>query len=345
MSNGRTKQRQDKIDATKKALKAVVDIKVAALSRADELPKGANFADAVPHFLRMQGVFTELHGRDITRLTSEHLDQVNQACGQFQAHVHKITQFDINSAQLVDACRNINAEIAGAYDAIMKPLILPLAFTATQQTDFLQIERQAKGFYTDLKTKHDEMAAFIEKAKVDAEQALNAVREVAAEAGVASNAQIFDAEAKARADAAQQWLTWTVGMTVLTALAATLAVIVVFYWTPQTVPQAIQYTVSKLILLSVLTLATVWCGKNYRSQKHNETLNRHRAHALMTFQAFVSGTKDPNVSDAVLVQASHAAFQGRPTGYEAMNDSTSNASPFVDIVAKTAGKAVTSSGT
>ncbi len=170
------------------------------------------------------------------------------------------------------------------------------------------------------------------------------MREVAAEAGVASNAQIFDSEAKARSDSARQWLMWTVRMTVLTALAAVFAVVVVFFWTPQTVPEAIQYVVSKLVLLSVLTFSTVWCGNNYRSHKHNETLNRHRAHALMTFQAFVSGTKDPNVSDAVLVQASHAAFQGRPTGYEAMNDTTSNASPFVDIVAKTAGKAVNSSG-
>src|SRR5690606_29978681 len=142
-----------------------------------------------------------------------------------------------------------------------------------------------------------------------------------------------DREAKDRAKSADTWLKWTIILTVVTSVVALAAVILVFFWTPTDVPQAIQYVVSKLILLSALTFASVWCGRNYRSHKHNETLNLHRAHALMTFRAFVQGTQDPRVSDAVLVQAAHAAFTGRPTGYESTSDTTPQVAPLVDAVA------------
>lgn len=338
-----TKQRQEKIDQAKKQLEAVVAVDPRALARTDELSKSINFGESVPHFQRMQDVFRELHSRDIARLPSPHLDHITQCCAQFQQLVTNVRAFQLNTSNPGDACKSINDSIANSYDGIVGPLLVPLAFTATQQTNYAQIEREAKGFNTELKTQFESMQTFIKQAKTDAEKALAAVREQAAEAGVSSNAQIFDKEAKARAASADLWLKWTIRLTIATSVAAAVALAAVFFWTPKDAPQAIQYVASKLIVLSALTFATVWCGKNYKAHKHNETLSLHRAHALMTFRAFVEGTKDPRVSDAVLVQASHAAFQGRPTGYESMNDSTSQSAPFVDIVAKAAGKAAASS--
>ena len=36
----------------------------------------------------------------------------------------------------------------------------------------------------------------------------------------------------------------------------------------------------------------------------------------MTFRAFVEGSDDQAVKDAILLQTSQAAFSNRPTGYE-----------------------------
>lgn len=336
-----TKARKEKLEAAKKLLNEVVAVDPESLARTDELSRNINFAQSVPHFQRTQDMFRELHSRDISRLPSDSIDHVNQACSVFMSLVQKIRSFDINTNNPADACRAINNEVANAYDGIAKPLLLPLSFTATQQTNYAQIEREAKGFNAELRQQHSEMLAFIDQVKASADQALAAVREQAAEAGVASNAQIFVQEANKRAQSAVIWLRWTVVLTALTALAALTFLGAVFYWTPAGTPQAIQYVISKLILLSVLSFSTVWCARNYRAHKHNETLNAHRAHALMTFRAFVEGTKDPRVSDAVLVQASTAAFQGRPTGYETMSDTTSHAGPVIEVLSRAAGRAAT----
>ena len=333
-----TKARQEKISLAKKTLEGVLAVDPPSLARTEDSTK-INFAESVPFFQRTQDVFRALSTRDITPLPTESLEHIHQACTAFLALVAKVRGFDIGAGNARDTCQNINTEVADSYDNIVKKLLIPLAFTATQQANYGEIERQAKGFNVELKAQFEAMQAFITKAKADAEKALAAVREQAAEAGVASNAQIFDREAKERAKSAADWLWWTVVLTIATSAVAVAGLVAVFLWSPKDAPQAIQYVASKLILLSALTFSTVWCGKNYRSHKHNETLNRHRAHALMTFRAFVEGTKDARVSDAVLVQAAYAAFQVRPTGYELMNDSTSQAAPFVDIMAKAAGKA------
>lgn len=337
------KDRQDRIDAVRKALDEVRKVDCEALARADELGPRANFSQAVPHFQRLRDVFVELQGRDITPLPSDRLQFIIEACTQFQNLVQKVKGFDINSNNPVDATRSICNQVASAYDNIAGHLIVPLAYTASQQTNYQQIEREAKGHNAELKAQAQAMKEFIAQATKDGEQALAAVKQQAAQAGVSTNAVIFNEEAAAREKSSRSWLKATVALTSATALATAAGLALAAKWTPAGPAEAIHFVISKVLFLSVLTAATVWCARNYRAQKHNETLNRHRAHALMTFQAFVEGTAAANVKDAVLVQASHAAFQGRPTGYEAMGDTTSQGvAPIVEAVAKAGGKAIAS---
>jgi hypothetical protein len=103
---------------------------------------------------------------------------------------------------------------------------------------------------------------------------------------------------------------------------------------PADLTEGIQYIISKLLVLSALSFIVFWCARNYRCQKHNETLNRHRANALMTFRTFVEGTADDRVRDAILLQAAQAAFSGRPTGYDAPENEPTSISPVVEILGK-----------
>ena len=93
--------------------------------------------------------------------------------------------------------------------------------------------------------------------------------------------------------------------------------------------------VAKVLVLSTLSFGVLWCARNYKSQKHNETLNKHRANALMTFRAFVEGTSDVRVKDAILLQAAQAAFSGRPTGFDAAERDAQTINPVVEILGKT----------
>jgi hypothetical protein len=118
-------------------------------------------------------------------------------------------------------------------------------------------------------------------------------------------------------------------------LAAVVALIVVFKYTPATTAESVQYAVAKLILFSVLFSAVFWSARNYKAHKHNETVNRHRENALATFRAFVEGSADTRVKDAILLQAAQAAFTGRPTGFDAPHtEAATIPNPVIEILGR-----------
>ena len=72
---------------------------------------------------------------------------------------------------------------------------------------------------------------------------------------------------------------------------------------------------------------------------HNKTLNQHRANALKTFLAFVEGTQDDRIKDAVLLQACQAAFKNRATGYEKNEPDHDPLKSVIEVFGKGASKA------
>src|SRR6266542_3728871 len=77
----------------------------------------------------------------------------------------------------------------------------------------------------------------------------------------------------------------------------------------------IQQTIARLLIITLLYGAVVWCARNYFACRHNYTVNRHRRNAMQTFRAFVEGTKDPATQDFILKQAAACAFAPQQTGY------------------------------
>lgn len=294
-----------------------------------------NFKDAVPHFEEMLDLCKQLSQRDISRLTLPQLTAITAACTQLSDLIQQVRQFTLNQNTPGDVCKNIITAISSAYDDVMNPLLLPLAFTATQATDYAKIEREAKGYHTTMKAEAEGLSKFIATARGEAERALAAVKEQAAEAGVSTNAQIFIGDAQKHHDDAQSWLKATIWMVVVTLVVAVAFLIAAFVYHPADLAATIQYVLAKLLVLSILLFSVFLCARNYKSQKHNEILNKHRANALMTFRAFVEGTADPRVKDAILLQAAQAAFSGRPTGFNDPEKESQTISPVVEILGKT----------
>jgi hypothetical protein len=127
-------------------------------------------------------------------------------------------------------------------------------------------------------------------------------------------------------------------MSSITLATAISFLIAFFFYKPDNIAVALQYVANKIILLSVLSFGAFWCSRNYRAQKHNQILNQHRANALMTFRAFVEGTSDERVKDAILQQAAHAAFSGRPTGFDGPDKDMQAVNPVVEIIGKAVSK-------
>ena len=336
------KERQKKIEEARMLLTDLAEIKASSLSRTEDLSRDINFSEAVPYFEEMLDIIKQLNQRDIARLALSHLNQIVNSCNQILKLIKQVQDFDLNQNTPADVCKSIIETIKNAYDGVMEPLTIPLAYTATQATDYAKIEREAKGYHATMKEEAESFKKLLENYKTEAEKALHAVKEQAAEAGVSTNAQIFLTDATNHAKVAKTWLKATIATASITLLVAIGFVFLSFKYTPATTAVAIQYIVSKIILLSTLSFGIFWCARNYKSSKHNETLNKHRANALMTFRAFVEGSEDQTIKDAILLQTSQAAFSNRPTGYESQEKETQTINPVVEILGKSLEKSTAS---
>lgn len=327
-------QRKEKIEEVQEKLNKLAGIDPKKLSRTAELSRDINFSESVQYFEEILDTIKQLQQRDITRLGFTQLNQIVASCSQVSTLIKLVEDFTLNQNTPADVCKSIVEQVKNAYDTIIEPLALPLAFTATQATDYAKIEREAKGYHATMQNEAESFKTLLGKYQSEAEKALSAVKAQAAEAGVATNAQIFLKDSESHHGEAKEWLIATIivaGVTLLTAIGF---VMLSFYYNPPSTASAIQYVVSKLVLLSTLSFGLFWCASNYKSQKHNETLNKHRANALMTFRAFVEGSEDSQVKDAILLQAAQAAFTNRPTGFDSQEKEPQNISPVVEIFGK-----------
>ncbi len=336
-------ERIEKIDTAKILLAELAEIKASSLARTEELSRDINFSEAVPSFEEMIDIIKQLHQRSIDRLALNQITKIINVCNNLKNLIEKVRGFTLNQNTPADICQGIIQEVKNAYDGIMDPLTVPLAFTATLATDYAKIEREAKGYHATMKEEATAFKKLLESQKIEAEKALQAVKDQAAEAGVATNAQIFLTDSGSHAETAKKWLIATIASAIVTLIVAVSFVFISFMYKPETTAAAIQYVVSKLILLSTLSFGIFWCARNYKSSKHNETLNKHRANALMTFRAFVEGSGDNRIKEAILLQAAQAAFVNRPTGYESQEKEQQAINPVVEILGKSLVKSAGSS--
>lgn len=151
------------------------------------------------------------------------------------------------------------------------------------------------------------------------EETTTAVEDATKTRGVSVFAEIFEAESKSYSDNAFWWLISTIGLLVLTV--ASSVVLLFFQKEGEFGFDHIQFMITKVLIISALFYGISVCVKNYKAQKHNELVNRHRFNALKTFQTFTTSTNDERTKDVILLEATHTIFGHQTTGY---NDNDSN---------------------
>lgn len=145
------------------------------------------------------------------------------------------------------------------------------------------------------------------KRRDEIDKIVTSAREAAAKAGVAHFRDDFAAEAGTQEQAAGDWLMRTTSLAKLTLGAAVvLSGLGIFVSYPS--DRIIQFVASKVLIVLILGTATLWCGRMYKSAKHLATMNRHRANALLTFQAFIQATEDEATRNAVLLETTRSIF-------------------------------------
>ena len=206
---------------------------------------------------------------------------------------------------------------------------------------------QSSGRTERLERKAEDLMDQAEQAIERAEQAESAMREAARSAGVSTFAEHFKRQADVLRDQAKRWL----GAAILVGVVAG-----VFAWwlahdfqeTLSAVNGANLSTIigiafGKTVILALLFAALTWCGRSYRALKHQESVNRHKETGLRTFKAFVEGTVDTVVRDAVLLATTKSIFGNMPTGFVDHTGAEASDVNIVEVV-KEASKRVEDKG-
>ncbi len=176
-------------------------------------------------------------------------------------------------------------------------------------------------------------ASEVEKQQKALEEIVRAAREVSGTIGSAQYASHFRDEASYHKN---QALVWLIGTAVIAAATFTAAVWNYQYLTvsaPLTNPiQNVQVVVAKVILFSILFAAVFWCGRIYRTHRHNYVVNQHRQNALSSFEAFAQASDDVATKNAVLLQATQSIFAPQHTGYVSADADAGSSPQLIELI-------------
>ncbi len=99
-----------------------------------------------------------------------------------------------------------------------------------------------------------------------------------------------------------------------------------------------EHLVPRLVIVTLLSTALIFCIRNFSAMMHNLIVNRHRQTALTTFQVFVSGTGDEGTKNAVLIQSTQAIFAPQPSGYLKTDQEMPQMNQVTEIIRGATGK-------
>lgn len=78
---------------------------------------------------------------------------------------------------------------------------------------------------------------------------------------------------------------------------------------------ALSLLTSKLITLSFLFYATIWCSRIYLALRHQQTIYKNKSIVVRTFLSFRNSALSEKVQDAVLAEAVRNIFSENNTGF------------------------------
>lgn len=234
--------------------------------------------------------------------------------------INSIRNFTVEQGNPPEARDALVAQVKASIDQFYKTTHIYIPYLAYQRGEIQKNIQELTKSVTEASELLAQTKAQVTEKSSEVDSIIRAAREATASVGVAHFTGDFDAEYKTLETTAETWLKATGGAAVLTLLTG-FYFLLVSHPSLDNTGEAIHFVTTKLIILSVLLTATVWCGNIYKAVKHQASSNKFKANSLKTFQAFVKAADDDAIRDAVLIETTRAIFSESPTGY-ITNDST-----------------------
>lgn len=259
-------------------------------------------------------------------LPEETLRQVENSIKEFSAALETVRSQSIvqpdGQAAIDDFASGLHKRVRNAFLLMQRAIVFMgivggsreflLAPLNKHEAALKQKSGQVDALLEEITSRRDELEGKVQDSLV----ALDKAGKLASGVGVEQSSRVFSNEASLLL-----FVLWFWGVITLAVATYTLRIAREFHSQASldhdlSVGVAIQLVSTKVLIVSILSLLTVWCANQFRGTRHNRTLALHRAHSLTTFQAFLAGAHSQDVKDQLLLYAASAAYGPRSSGYE-----------------------------
>ncbi|MCY3931355.1 MAG: hypothetical protein OXH70_06540 [Acidobacteria bacterium] len=308
-------QREAALQDVEKELADLLATEPEQLVRTEDLGKALDFSSGQPVFERRLRLFRRLQHAGLTDLPLPLLENVRNSVSHARAEFQQVMEFSPTGQNPQWERDNLIQQIESQYQGEFDTVGLAIAYGQQTGTNLEQIRRTAGETLDAVKAAREEALSELDEVRRTAES----VKRAAAEVGVSQHATQFQKEADDHRSTSKRWFYGVAAVGALTAVLAALNI----WWLYEAATegsldlgQAVQISVAKLLLFSVLYFGLVWLVRMYRSACHNHVVNQHRANALQTFETFVNAATSHQTKEAVLMRATDSIFGHQASGFD-----------------------------
>ncbi len=319
------------LESTQENLNRVQQFDASSLSREADLGTQMSFSEAVTHAKALIDIYKRI---PLTALEDFSDTQLNVITTQTQSDFNifkQILDFNTQETNAAATRTQILSTLQNRRDQLFEQLWQYVAYGVARITDTTILETQARATIQSIKDESANLTEQLHSAKVDADNALAAIRAVASEQGVSQKAIYFKQEAETQETLAGTWLKYTYWFAVAVGAFAILSLFLhKWEWIkPGNNAEMFQLVSSKLLIFAVLGYMLLMASRNYTTHKHNAVVNRHRQNALLTYRALVEASTGNGTGDIVLAHAASCIFSPQETGFNNRKGETSSGSNSV----------------
>ena len=300
------------------------------LIREGDLGKTLNFSPIRPIMVKILSFIDKVLKCSLEDIQLSKLVEYQNILGNIQNTLDSIKKFKTDAGEPARIRTERLNSLNNLYEAFVQPASDIIIIDTVLNKDINNAREEAKelldGFknlmLTDLATGNEklkEINTILESAKL-----------AAGKTGINVHTRIFADESKSHKDEAEKWLKWVWGVIASIIIVGFVAIFLLP--SSGTPTEMIQYTITKVVILATLFYGLSICMKNYRANKHNEIVNKHRQNPLTTFETFVGASSDDQTKNAVLLQATMSIFANQQTGYSNNDNDGDMPSKVIEII-------------
>tara|TARA_B100000809_G_scaffold200916_1_gene201332 strand:- start:1872 stop:2870 length:999 start_codon:yes stop_codon:yes gene_type:complete len=294
-------------------IEKMLSFSIEELTREEELGTQFSFKEIESHFVRTIDLFKRVKEVNLNEIPFNLLNQFN---GQINAAIllfDRVKTFNATVNNSANVRISLINQIRDGFDNYYTHSI-PILSVGLLNSNDLSVERSKMNqLITDLEKGQKASKEESEKKLKELNEIIDNAKSFATKAGVSKHSSVFNTESTFHETEAKKWLGYTTKILIAIAVVAIGLAFLGLLFTGNT--QLVQFTITKVVVLSALFYGLALTNRNYKAHKHNEILNKHRQNALTTFETFSNAASDEQTKNAILLETTHSIFSNQQTGY------------------------------